>query len=46
MCKTVLNLFEVGYLRLREVAVKSIILIEFGVDDGGGNGTSCYMESR
>jgi len=34
---------EVGYLRLGEVAVKRITVIEFGVNDGGGSGrpTSC-----
>jgi len=39
MCKRILNLLEAGYLRLMEVVVKKIIVIEFGVNNGGGNGT-------
>jgi len=41
MCKRVLNLLETGYPRLREDVVKRIRLIEFGVNDGDGNGASC-----
>jgi len=29
-------LLEAGYLRLREVILKRITVIEFGVNDGGG----------
>jgi len=44
-CKRVLNLLEVGYLRLWEVVVnKKITGIKFGVDSGGGgNVTNCCI---
>ena len=32
----------VGYLRLGEIVVKRITVIEFGVDDGGNNGKGCF----
>jgi len=40
-CKRVLDLLEAGDLRLRQVVVERITIIEFGVNDGGGNGASC-----
>jgi len=33
-CKRVLNLLEAGYLRLKEVAVERITVIECGVNNG------------
>jgi len=39
--KRVLDLLEAGDLRLRSVVVERITVIEFGVNDGGGNGASC-----
>ena len=39
--KRVLDLLEAGDLRLRQVVVERITVIEFGVNDGGGNGASC-----
>jgi len=39
-CKKVLNLLKMGYLRLREIVVKRITVIEFGVNNGAGNSTS------
>jgi len=39
--KTVLNLLEVGNLRLGLAVVKRITVIEFKVNDGGGNGADC-----
>ena len=39
--KRVLDLLEAGDLRLRYVVVERITVIEFGVNDGGGNGASC-----
>jgi len=39
--KRVLNLLEAGDLRLRKFVVERITVIEFGVNDGGGNGASC-----
>ena len=35
--KRVLDLLEAGDLRLRQVVVERITVIEFGVNDGGGN---------
>jgi len=43
VCKRLLNLLEVGYLRLWEVVVKNITGIKFGVDSGGGNITNCCV---
>jgi len=40
MGKRVLNLLEAGNLRRRQVVVKRITVIEFGVNDGCGNGVS------
>jgi len=40
-CKRVLDLWKMGYLRLREAVVKRIIVIKFGESDEGGNGTVC-----
>jgi len=37
----VLNQLEAPYLRFREVVVKRITVIKFGVDDRGGNITGC-----
>jgi len=37
----VLDLLEAGHLRLRYVVVERITVIEFGVNDEGGNGASC-----
>jgi len=39
-CKRVLNLLKTGYLRLWEIVVKRITVIEFGVSNGGANSTS------
>jgi len=39
--RRVLNLLEASYLRLREVVVKRITIIKFGVNVGGGDITSC-----
>jgi len=40
-CERVLNQLEAPYLRFREVVVKRITVIKFGVDDRGGNVTGC-----
>jgi len=34
-------MLEAGYVRLREVVVKRVTVVPFGVNDGCGNGTSC-----
>jgi len=39
--KRVLDLLEAGDMRLRYIVVERITVIEFGVNDGGGNGVSC-----
>jgi len=39
-CDRVLDLLEVVCLRLREVVVKKITVIKFGMNDGGGNSSS------
>ena len=39
--KRALDLLETDDLRLRQVVVERITVIEFGVNDGGGNGASC-----
>lgn len=41
-CKRILDLLEVGYLRLGEIVIKRITVIKFGVDDRGGNGIGCF----
>jgi len=41
-CDRVLDLLEAGYMRLGNVLVKRITVIEFGVNDGGGNGRGCF----
>ena len=32
---------EAGYLRLREVVVKRVAVVKFGVNSGGSSGTCC-----
>jgi len=40
-CKTVLNLLEPVYLRLRKIVVERVTVVKFGVDNRGSNGTGC-----
>ena len=40
--KTVMNELETVYLRLREIEVEGVAVIEFRVNNRGGNGTSCF----
>ena len=41
-CKTVLNLLEAVYLRLRKIAVERVTVVKFRVDNRGSNGTGCF----
>jgi len=43
LCKRVLlDLLQASYLRLSEVVIQRITVITFGMNDGGGNGRSCF----
>ena len=42
VCERVLNLLEVDYLRLKEIVVDRITIIEIGVNDGDCNGRGYY----
>jgi len=41
-CKTVLNLLEAVYLRLRKIVVERVIVVKFRVDNRGSDGTGCF----
>ena len=41
-CKRVLDLLEPGDLRLGEVVIKRVAVVELGVNNGNGNGGSCF----
>ena len=41
-CKTVLNLLEAVYLRLKKIVVERVPVVKFRVDDRGSNGTDCF----
>jgi len=41
-CKRVLNLLELGYLKLREVAVKRITIVKFGVNEEDSHSYGCF----
>jgi len=41
-CKTVLNLLEAVYLRLRQIIVERVTVVKFRVDYRGSNGTGCF----
>jgi len=41
-CKTVLNLLEGVYLRLRKIVVERVTVVKFRVDNRGSNGTGCF----
>jgi len=40
-CKTVLNLLQEVYLRLRKILVERVTVVKFRVDNRGSNGTGC-----
>ena len=41
-CKRVLNLLEPGDLTLGQVVIKRVAVVELGVNDGSGDGGSCF----
>jgi len=41
-CKRVLDLLEPGYLRLGQVVIKRVTVVKLGVNNGSGNGGSCF----
>ena len=41
-CKTVLNLMEAVYLRLRKIVVERVTVVKFRVDNRGSNSTGCF----
>jgi len=42
MCKRVLDLVEPGDLRLGQVVIKRVTVVELGVNNGSGDGGSCF----
>ena len=42
MCKRVLDLLEPGDLRLGQVVIKRVAVIMLGVNNGSGDGGSCF----
>ena len=42
MCKRILNLLEPGELRLGQVVIKKVAVVKLGVNNGSGNGGSCF----
>jgi len=41
-CESVLDLLEPGDLRLGQVVIKRVTVVELGVNNGSGNGGSCF----
>jgi len=41
-CERVLDLLEPGDLRLGQVVTKRVAVVELGVNNGSGNGGSCF----
>ena len=41
-CKRVLNLLEPGDLKLGQVVITRVTVVELGVNNGSGNGGSCF----
>ena len=42
MCRRVLDLLEPGDLRLGQVVIKRVAVVELGVNNGSGDGGSCF----
>jgi len=42
-CKTVLNLLEAVYSRLRKIVVERVTVVKFRVDNRGSDGTGCFF---
>ena len=43
-CKTVLDLLEPGDLTLGQVVIKRVAVVELGVNNGSGDGGSCFWD--
>ena len=41
-CKTVLNLLDAVYLRLRKIVVERVTVVKFRINNRGSNGTGCF----
>jgi len=41
-CKRVLDLLEPGDLRFGKVVIKGVTVVELGVNNGSGDGGSCF----
>ena len=41
-CKRVLDLLEPDDLKLRQVVIKRVAVVELGVNNGNGDGGSCF----
>ena len=41
-CKRVLDLLEPGNLRLGQVVIKRVAVVELGVNSGSGDGGGCF----
>ena len=41
-CKRVLDLLQPGDLRLGQVVIKRVAVVKLGVNNGSGDGGSCY----
>ena len=42
MCKIVLDLLELGDLKLGQVVIKRVAVVELGVNNGSGDGGGCF----
>jgi len=42
MCKTVLNLLEAVYLRLRKIVIERVTVVKFRVDNRRSEGIGCF----
>jgi len=41
-CKRVLDLLEPGHLKLGQVVIKRVAVVKLGVNNGSGDGGSCF----
>jgi len=41
-CETVLDLLEPGDLRLGQIVIKRVAVVELGVNNGSGDGGGCF----
>ena len=45
-CERVLDLLQPDDLRLGHVVIKRVAVVKLGVNNGSGNGGSCFLVSR